>query len=547
MLRTVASVFGAGILTVALAGCGSDDAPPPPDGAGRTGEETPRVVVVGIDGAEWEVIDRLVAQGELPGFAELIAEGAHGQLMNPGPQVSPVVWSTFATGHFARDHGILDFVYPYEDVSGKQPVDVSRRRKPALWNLLDAKGLESTVVGYFVSYPAESIDGHIVSDRAFQGLEGSVWPEGLRTVSEEVRKAVEAERESLHSRFLPWPYDPAQAEDASSRYQQAARVIKGRIDKRILADEYLRRMTERLMQAPGDLLISYYRIVDIVSHSTWYYHDASDWEEGPAPETEALLGDLVNESYRYADEIIQMMLDRFGGNSNIIVISDHGFGSSTGRYATRNPLLTGNHRPNGVILAHGPDIRPGELEPTTIMEVFPTLVTLLDLPVADTIPGVVNRNLLTDEFLDRRPPRFVARYDFDWQAVEAREVDEAAQAEEMESLRGLGYVGEGVTVGDQPAASGFDFWGASDRLIVSNLHAETVYHLIRGDVAAADTVVHALERNRPDLVNLLLARTQAKIEGLRRETDSGEALAPRTSEFLRGHRGAADARPSGRG
>ncbi len=541
MSRTFASFSLLALLTLVLTGCGADDAS---ELQGGPRETVPRVVVVGVDGAEWAVINRLVAQGELPGFAQLMEEGAYGQLMNPGPQVSPVVWSTFATGHFGRDHGILDFVYPYQDVSGKQPVDVSKRRKPALWNLLDAHGMESTVIGYFVSYPAEPVDGRIVSDRAFQGLEGSIWPESLRSVSDDVRHAVRTERESLYSRFMPWPYDPAQAEDESSRYQEAARVVKGRIDKRILADEYLRRMTEHFMEAPGDLLISYYRIVDIVSHSAWYYHDSGDWEEGPDPDTEALLGDLVNESYRYTDEVIQMMLDRFGGQSNILVISDHGFGSSTGRYATRNPLLTGNHRPSGVILAHGPDIRPGELEPTTIMEVFPTLVTLLGLPVADTIPGTINRELLTDDFLDRRPPQFVERYEFDWQAVEARAVDEAAQAEEMESLRGLGYVGEGVTVGDQPAASGYDFWGASDRLVVSNLHAETVYHLIRGDAAAADSVVDALERNRPALVNLLLARTQAKIEGLRRETGSREGLASRMSEFLQRHRETAGAQPS---
>ncbi|MDZ7790990.1 MAG: alkaline phosphatase family protein [Xanthomonadales bacterium] len=481
-------------------------------------------------------MDRLVKKGELPGFARMMEEGAHGDLMNPGPQVSPVVWTTFATGHFSRDHGILDFVQPYSDVSGKQPVDVSFRRKPALWNVLDAHGLESTVVGYFVSWPAEPIDGHVVSDRAFNGLENSVWPADLESVSKRVRQAVHADRSELLSRFLPWPYDPAQADDETSPYHEAARIVRGRIDQRILADEYVRRMTEQLMEDPVDLLVSYYRIPDIVSHSAWYYYDDSDWDEAPDQGTSELLGDVVQESYRYVDEVIEMMLDRYGEEANIVVISDHGFGSATGPYATNNPLLTGNHRPNGVILAYGPDVKPGRIEPMTIMEIFPTLANLLDVPIADTVPGSVNYDLLREPFLERQPPRFVERYDFDWQGVEPVKVDQATQAEEMESLRGLGYVGEGVTVGDGAGASGYDFWGVSERLLVANLHAEVVYHLIRGDIAAADEVVYALERNRPEMKSLLLARSQAKVEALRRELGDDESIAPQLAAFLKAHR-----------
>lgn len=500
---------------------------------------SPGVILIGVDGADWAVIEDLVAQGELPGFSRMMQEGAYGTLMNPGLQVSPVVWTTFATGHFSRDHGILDFVYPFTDVEGKQPVDVSLRRKPAIWNVLDAYGLESTVIGYFVSHPAEPVKGRIVSDRGFQGLEGSVWPEDLGAMSDEVRRSVRADSEALYERFLPWPYDPAQAEDESSPYHAAARIVKGRIDQRILADAYLRRMTERLLESPANLLVSYYRIADIVSHSAWYYYDDSDWDHGPSAEDQALLGDIVQESYRYVDEVIELMLERYGGQANIVVISDHGFGSSTGTYATRKDVLTGNHRPDGVILAHGPDIRSGRIEPTTIMEVFPTLASLLGVPVADTIPGSVNYELLAESFLERQPPSFIDRYDFGWQQAAGQEVDEEAQAEEMESLRGLGYVGEGVTVGDRADSSGYDFWSASDRLIAGNLHAETVYYLIRGDIAAADAVVDTLQRNRPDLMQNFLARTRAKVQALRHRLDIGDELAPGLAAFMARHEKAA--------
>jgi predicted AlkP superfamily phosphohydrolase/phosphomutase len=89
------------------------------------------VIVVGIDGAERDVIEPMIEAGELPNFRRFIEEAAFGHLINPGPQVSPLVWTTFATNHFGRGHGILDFVYPLSDVDRKQPVDSTLRREPA--------------------------------------------------------------------------------------------------------------------------------------------------------------------------------------------------------------------------------------------------------------------------------------------------------------------------------------------------------------------------------------------------------------------------------
>lgn len=522
-----------------LAAC-SDEPGAPPATDDADPNSSPEVIVIGVDGAEWQVIEDMVGRGELPGFARMMEEGAHGYLLNPGPQVSPVVWTTFATGHFGSEHGILDFVYPFSGDSGKQPVDVSLRQQPALWNVLDAHDKRSTVIGYFVSWPAEAIDGRIVSDRAFQNLDHAVWPESLQPVSEEVRRSVFQEESELYERFFPWPYESQQAEDESSPYYPAARLVEGRVDSRIRSDEYLRRMTDRLFDEPADLLVSYFRIVDIVSHSLWKFYDASDWEEKPDPELVELLGGVLEESYRYVDEVIQQAFDKYGDRANIIVISDHGFGSGTGRYQPRSSdLLTGNHRPNGVVLAHGPDIQPGRIEPITIMEVFPTLAYLLDVPISDAIPGSVAWSLLSESFTEDNAPRFVERYDFGWNVPSAEQADAEAQAEEMESLRGLGYIGEGVTLADSSTGSEFDLWQVDANLLVGSLHGNVVYHLISENRAAADAATNALKRNKPELLPQLLARVRAKVHSLRRELPEGDDLAPGTEAFIEAHEGTA--------
>jgi hypothetical protein len=521
-------------LTLLLAACGdSNDAGDP----GRTAGGGPPVIVVGIDGAEWDVIEPMMAAGELPNFRRFVDEGAYGHLINPGPQVSPVVWTTFATGHFGRDHGVLDFVYPFTDVRQKQPVDSTLRRQPAIWNLASRHGLSSTVIGYFVSYPAEPIDGRMYTDRAWRMVDGSHHPPSLEEKSREIKAAVLDEIEPVRKRFLPWEYAPAQAEDPNNPYYRAARMVAGRLDRQIPVEEYLRRVTLAELDRPGDLFITYFRLVDYMGHSLWFWHDASDYDEQPADRERELLGGAVRESYRYMDEILGDILDRHAGEANILVISDHGFGSATGRYAVRPEradLLTGNHRADGVYLAHGPAFAPGRHEGITIMEIMPTLAVLLGVPVSDELPGSIFYDLLAEDFLAESPPTFVAAYARDWQRAEGIEVDAAAEQDAMESLRGLGYVGDGVEFGDA-TDGGAGFYDSEAGLVAVHVTGEITYHLLRGDVAAADAVMAELVRHRPELRKQVLARIRVKIDFFRDDVPAMADAAPATEEFIQRH------------
>lgn len=523
--RTLVAILAA----VLVAGCGQGDAPQS-QGATAGGDDRRPVIVLGVDGAEWDVIEQMVAAGELPGFRTLMDEGAHGHLMNMGPQVSPVVWTTFATGHFPRQHGILDFVYPYQE-GAKQPVDASLRRVPALWNLMDEAGKTSTVIGYFVSHPAEPINGRIVTDRALSGLERSVWPPELESRVREIADSVRSGRSELVEQFLGWPYAPDQAEDESSRYHEAAEIVRGRIDGRVVSDTFIRQVTSELIAQQTDLFISYFRLPDIVSHSVWYYHDSSDWDTPPDPEMVELLGEVIPDAYRFVDEVLQEILETHGGSANILVISDHGFGSGTGRFKGSHPSLTGNHRANGVVLAHGPDFAQGSLEPMTIMEIFPTLAYLLGLPISDAIPGSIQHELLSETFTSEVSAEFVDRYDLDWNPVDSVETGREAQQEEMESLRGLGYIGEGVSLSEDSASGDFDFWSVEPQLLVRSLHAEIAYHLIRDDVAAAEEIISLVAARAPERLPELEPWVRAKIEWFRSEVPGAEDIAPNAEDF----------------
>jgi hypothetical protein len=314
-------------------------------------------------------------------------------------------------------------------------------------------------------------------------------------------------------------------------------MVAGRLDRQIPVEEYLRRVTLAELDRPGDLFITYFRLVDYMGHSLWFWHDATDYDEQPADRERELLGGAVRESYRYMDEILGDILDRHAGEANILVISDHGFGSATGRYAVRPEradLLTGNHRADGVYLAHGPAFAPGRHEGITIMEIMPTLAVLLGVPVSDELPGSIFYDLLAEDFLAESPPTFVAAYARDWQRAEGIEVDAAAEQDAMESLRGLGYVGDGVEFGDA-TDGGAGFYDSEAGLVAVHVTGEITYHLLRGDVAAADAVMAELVRHRPELRKQVLARIRVKIDFFRDDVPAMADAAPATEEFIQRH------------
>ncbi len=123
------------------------------------------VLFVGLDGADWQLLDRYVAAGSMPNLARLVREGAGGTLRTIHPPLSPLVWTTMMTGVSPLQHGILDFTR-WSPVDGrKEPVTSDERRVPAIWNMASDGGRRVAVFGLWATYPAETVRGLMVSDR----------------------------------------------------------------------------------------------------------------------------------------------------------------------------------------------------------------------------------------------------------------------------------------------------------------------------------------------------------------------------------------------
>lgn len=108
---------------------------------------TRKVLLVGLDAADWKVIHPLVDQGKMPTLKAMIEQGAIGNLASLAPPMSPIMWMSIATGKTADKHGVLGFTQPRADGQGIQPVLATSRKTKAMWNIFMQQGLRCHVIG----------------------------------------------------------------------------------------------------------------------------------------------------------------------------------------------------------------------------------------------------------------------------------------------------------------------------------------------------------------------------------------------------------------
>ncbi|MFN5285396.1 MAG: alkaline phosphatase family protein, partial [Planctomyces sp.] len=124
-----------------------------------------RVLLIGWDAADWRLIRPLLDQGQMPHLRQLMQRGVSGSISTLFPAYSPMLWTSIATGKRAYKHGIFGFTEPAADKSGVQPISNRSRTAAALWNIVSESGGRSLVIGWWPTFPAEPIDGVMVSDQ----------------------------------------------------------------------------------------------------------------------------------------------------------------------------------------------------------------------------------------------------------------------------------------------------------------------------------------------------------------------------------------------
>ncbi|MFL6281350.1 MAG: alkaline phosphatase family protein [Vicinamibacterales bacterium] len=427
----VLAAFASLALPLAARGQGIDL--PPPISETRTpassppGPGLPRVAMILLDGASLEYVLPRVAEGRLPAFARLLEKGAVMDLATVRPTQPDPVWAAVATGmypskngvrsaasYFARNDDRMVDLLPDHCFSHAlahlgfirdEPNASSTWRARPIWSIASNAGVRVGIVRWPLTYPAEDVDGFIVSDR-FHQLVGSmaefdraatpadVLPR-LEASFGQAAAGPEARAAEMSAAANGTPEESALRRDRA--YSAVMRNLAGEMSPRLTALRY--------------------EGLDIVGHYYFRYSQPRIFRDAPEEERRRF-SQAIDRYYAYIDAEIGGSLDALSAGDLLVVVS--GFGmqplnpvkQAIGRILG-NPEFTGTHEraPDGFLIAYGTAVESGRRPLRgSIVDVTPTVLYFLGLPAARDMDGFARADLFTRAFTAERPIVFIPSY-----------------------------------------------------------------------------------------------------------------------------------------
>lgn len=416
----------------------------------RRAAKRPPVLFVGLDGADWQLLEPWLEAGKMPNLARLRREGSWGEFETETPPLSPLLWTTMMTGHSPLEHGVLDFSRYRPGDGAREPITREEREVPALWNAATWAGKSVAVFGLWATWPAESVAGVLVSDRMFGFLNvedepppGAAYPPAWQArATAELRELWrETGYEALRG-YLPWLSRAEYEARAESErpYDHPISALRRILIETALYDRLFEAAWREL--AP-DLTVLYFQGTDSIGHVFAPY--AAPRQASVSPEDFERYSGVAERYFRAIDDQLGRYDERArAAGGTLVIASDHGFYWGEGRperlSSFANATAAKWHRKEGIYLVRGPGVAAGRGEKAGIRRLFPTLLALAGLPAAagaeaTPLPGAPAP----------APPPY--DYQAPYRELRARAARAATPAtagdEELAKLQALGYIGAG--------------------------------------------------------------------------------------------------------
>ncbi len=277
-----------------------------------------KVLIIGLDGATFDVLNPLMAEGRMPRLQKAIAEGASGLLRSTVPPITPAAWTTFLTGKNPGTHGIIDFER-YDALTNKLGFNSTRCLDHVrnLWQILGDQGLRIGSVNVPMTYPPTPVNGFLVSGFETPGPESDfVFPSELKNPILE-----------------RWP-DPTLKAKWCRRVFGGDAVFRENLDYIARSFHQGAEMSMWLGENHGwDVLMVVFKLLDNLQHKTWKYLDPRWSNRNPHRR------DQVKDCFAEADKAVGTLIDYASiHNAAVLIVSDHGHGSLEGKVQV-NSLL----------------------------------------------------------------------------------------------------------------------------------------------------------------------------------------------------------------
>jgi Type I phosphodiesterase / nucleotide pyrophosphatase len=406
--------------------------PPPQLAVTATGL---KVVLVGLDGADWRVIQPMMEKGRLPAFAGMVRNGSTADLATIHHSNSAVIWASIYTGDAPDRHGVLDFyrirfpglasagIFPLHRIFFKEladlvsplglaqqvPVDrFSLQGSPPLWEIADRAGLSIGLTdAYFYSFPA------LKPSRPESWFFSYGFDEYSSHPSKYLELFAQPRNVALYRSLTPIL--------AGGDFKWQSGVLM-----KMLAEHPQPRFVNLYTHQPDSFQHWYWK---------WYQPDHFFGTAAKLAENH----DRIPGVYRDFDAFLARLLARLGPETVVIVVSDHG----------HSPTIVDKlysqhfHGPPGILLMQGGPLKRGKaLDGASVYDVYPTVLYLLGLPVPRDAEGKVLLEALDPAFVQAHPVRTVPSYRGLGLSpgLPHGTRDESMNEREIDKLRALGYI-----------------------------------------------------------------------------------------------------------
>ena len=281
---------------------------------------SPRVLVIGLDGATWSVLDPWIRDGTLPHLGRLRGRGAWGPLRSTFPPITPAAWGTFMTGKRPGKHGVFHFVPLFGssvagDTDGDRPAIVSADslRSATLWDQLAHHGRRVGLVNIPLTYPPRPVNGFMVT--------GMLTPPDAAVFTYPPSLSTQLDGYMIDlSRFadkVPF-VDAIEGEDAAPSLALIA-------EYREMLEQRAQTLVRLMQDEAWDLFMAVFMDTDRLGHYLWGFHGAADDSRDPA------LDEAIRAHYVRLDEIIGQLVSLAGDDVATFIVSDHGMGPRNSR------------------------------------------------------------------------------------------------------------------------------------------------------------------------------------------------------------------------
>ncbi len=510
---------------------------------------SPKVLLIGLDGATWDVLMPLVRQGKVPNIARLMKEGVYGELESIEPMMSPVVWTSIATGKSPEKHGVTNF---YSAQSCLKSLRV--------WEILAEFGKTVGIFEWLVTSPPKPLKEFIIPGWLATTCE--TFPPSLEFIKQLTFEGKKKGRADLLAYFDLTLKGLRNGLRVTTALEAFLHAFYLKLKRPSFYDMHHKTISMKL-RMQGDIaayLLKKYQpdfsaiifyATDQVPHHYWKFMEPSKFR-GISEKGIAKYGKVISETYQKSDEIVGYILKCVPDDTTILIISDHGMEAVTdveyvfkteelskhlnfrykdslqfqiiknslhiGINASRGRerktlqrqlieslreirlverdanlfdvtldkhenvvavvklkdldfmnssvyfppnnrvklsslietehLLSAKHSPKGIVIMKGRNIlKNKELQPSSILDIAPTLLALMGLPVETDMDGRVIKEAFEEEFFQKDPikyldsyPKYFGKDRIKRQAETERTFPKEDVDEIKKKLRGLGYL-----------------------------------------------------------------------------------------------------------